>query len=226
MANRTFGINYNKRQGRYTARVTKDGVRVFLGYFDTESEAISAHDNFVRSNEIKCRLNLHDPEPENLIPNTRLIRLTQGKFAIVDEEDFERVNQYTWAAHKFNHTYYASRHATKDGKKALQLIHRFIMGEHHEFIDHKNGEGLFNAKSNLRSCTKQENQMNQRSQINCTSIYKGVCWDKKCSKFMAYISKSNRRKHLGYFTDEIEAAKAYNKKAIELFGEFARLNEF
>jgi len=219
------GVGFNKRMGKYTARATLNGIRVFLGYFDSHQEASSCRDSFIISNKTNGKLSIKESVGIDNIPNTKLIMLTRGKFAIVDDDDFERVNQYNWFANKIGNTYYALRHVTNDGKKSIQLMHHFIMGCKHEFIDHKNGDGLHNYKSNLRPCTKQQNQMNQRKQLNCSSVYKGVCFDKKYGKWIAYISKDYKRKHIGYFTEEKDAAIAYNDKAKELFGEFAKLND-
>ncbi len=146
----------------------------------------------------------------------KLIPLSQGKFAKVDNEDFDRLKEINWCLS-------AGRYVTN---LVLGYIHRFIMNAPpHLEVDHENGDGLDNRKSNLRLATKQQNQMNQRVQkIKKSSKYKGVSWDKSKSKWVSAIKKNYKRINLGRFLNEEEAAKAYDKKAIELFGEFAYLN--
>jgi hypothetical protein len=95
-----------------------------------------------------------------------------------------------------------------------------------KYIDHLDGNGLNNQRSNLRFATKSENGMNRQKQENTTSIYKGVSWHKHNRKWVAYITINGKRSHLGYFISEVDAAKVYNQKAIELFCEFANLNTF
>ena len=158
----------------------------------------------------------------------KLIPLTQGQFAMVDDEDYDRVNQFKWFAQKCRSTFYAGRKTPRvNGKQTYQLMHVFIMGDNplKLDIDHMNGDGLNNQKHMLRFCTHQENSMNQKKPIRkCSSIYKGVCWYKATSKWMAYIQINRRLKHLGYFNSEIEAAMAYNMAAIKHYAEFAFIN--
>jgi hypothetical protein len=92
------------------------------------------------------------------------------------------------------------------------------------FVDHINHNGLDNRKANLRICTNLQNLRNKRPKTGCTSEYKGVHWCKGRNKFRANIYLNKKAIHLGYFHDEIAAAKAYDEKARELFGEFAYLN--
>jgi len=155
------------------------------------------------------------------------IELTQNKYAIIDDEDFERVNQFKWYANYSNGYWRAVRHIKKDtGKRASQLMHRFIMNTSKGMdTDHKNHNGLDNRKSNLRICTHAENMMNQLPRKRkITSEYKGVYWDRECKKWRTRIIPNNKHLHLGYFVNEITAAKMYDRKAKELFGEFACLN--
>ncbi|MHC4574071.1 MAG: HNH endonuclease [Planctomycetota bacterium] len=90
-------------------------------------------------------------------------------------------------------------------------------------VDHIDGNGLNNRKSNLRLCTVRQNLWNRRP-AGGTSLYKGVCWRAEKKKWAARITCRDRRHHLGYFDTEMEAADAYDKKAAALFGEFAYLN--
>lgn len=152
------------------------------------------------------------------------IPLTQGKFAIIDNEDFEWLNQWKWYAIKKNRIYYAGR---KIGKRPYQrnfYMHTQIMKTPIGYeTDHKNHNTLDNRKTNMRNCTHCQNLQNQKS--NCgMSKFKGVSWHKPCNKWRAYIKHNNKFIHLGLFINEIDAAKAYDQKAKELFGKFAYLN--
>ena len=91
-------------------------------------------------------------------------------------------------------------------------------------VDHKDRNSLNNHLSNLRWCTRKENNQNKSKHKNGTSIYKGVCFNKSKNKWIARIYQNDQQIHLGYFTNESEAGRAYDRKAIELFGVFAKLN--
>jgi len=159
------------------------------------------------------------PSPDD--SGVRLIPLTQGKFAIVDADDYERLAKYKWHAYKNGSTYYASR--TSANKKII--MHREIMqAPKGLLVDHIEGNGLNNRKSNLRLCTRVQNARNKRPKHNGSSRYKGVYWHISYRKWAANIRCNGKQKYLGRFDDEIEAAVAYDRKAELLFGEFAYLN--
>lgn len=146
------------------------------------------------------------------------IPLTQGKFALVDDEDYVELNQHKWCAYKQGNTFYAAR--------AVNLMHREILGLKRgdgKVTDHIDHDGLNNQRSNIRVCTQQQNMMNKRKRKNNSSKYKGVYF-LKTNKWIAQIHFDNKSIHLGLFDDELEAAQAYDKKAIELFREFAKTN--
>lgn len=153
----------------------------------------------------------------------RLIPLTQGMYSLVDEEDYERVSEYSWCAHKAKWgMYYA---VTNIDNKTVRL-HRFIMNTVHRevFIDHKSLDTLDNRKSNLRPATNGENQHNTASKAGSSSQYKGVSFDKGKNKWVANIRAKDVGYYLGSFLSEEDAARAYDAKAVELCGDFARLN--
>ena len=147
-----------------------------------------------------------------------LIPLTQGKFAIVDAEDYDRLNRYQWHACKCKSTYYACR---VEGGKTIRMHREIMHAPKGVIVDHINHNGLDNRKGNLRLCTHAQNCYNQRASSTGTSKYKGVCWHKCNRKWIARIRCDGKFYNLGDFENEIEAAKAYDDKAVELFGEFA-----
>jgi len=150
------------------------------------------------------------------------IKLTQGKVAIVDDGDFEALNQYKWHAQKTgNGTFYAAR--GRGGKYVL--LHREIMPTVDGMeVDHINGDGLNCQKRNLRNCTRSQNARNSKISSSSTSGFKGASWHKRDKIWTSGIWVNGKQKHLGNFTLLKEAALAYNEAAIKYFGEFARLN--
>jgi len=150
-----------------------------------------------------------------------LIPLTQGKFAIVDAEDYDRLNQDKWYAGKCKNTYYAGR---VEGGKTIKMHREIMHAPKGVLVDHINHNGLDNRKSNLRLCTHAQNCYNQQACATGTSKYKGVSWHKSNSKWSARIRCDRKFYNLGEFDNQMEAAMAYDDKAVELFGEFAYLN--
>ncbi len=151
----------------------------------------------------------------------RRIPLTQGKFAIVDAEDYYRLVKYRWSAGRNGNTFYACR---RHGGTSL-MMHRVIMdAPKHLIVDHIDHNGLNNRKANLRLCTPTQNSCNMRSFVNAKSRYKGVSFRKRGKKWIASIQYNRKPYQLGTFENEIAAAKAYDEKAKELHGEFACLN--
>lgn len=148
------------------------------------------------------------------------IPLTQGKFALIDEDDFEEVSRYRW------HVV-----GVKDDKPyAMNRVNRLFMHRlitkalPGELVDHRNCDGLDNRRTNLRIATKSLNTANQRPKRGGTSKYKGVYQPKSSTLWVAYITKDQKRTYLGSFISEEDAAHAYDMAAIKLFGEFARVN--
>jgi len=159
---------------------------------------------------------------------TKEIPLTQGFVALVDDEDYERCMKYKWhvSKHKDCRTLYAKGYGgTSNGKYITLSLHRFILNPPKNMqTDHINCNGLDNRKANLRIVTSIQNKQNVNKYENNNSKYKGVCWHKRNKKWIAQICHNKKRIYLGLFTSKIEAARTYDKKAKELFGEFAKLN--
>lgn len=160
----------------------------------------------------------------------REIPLTQGKVALVDNADYDWLNQHKWHANEdCSGNFYAARNLPLGNGKYYHIrMHRQILGlkrgDKRE-IDHKNHKTLDNRRINIRICTHQQNLMNHKLHSNTSSKYKGVYWDKQHKKWRARIYIKGKRKHLGRFEDEKQAALAYNEAAKKYYGEFAFLNK-
>jgi hypothetical protein len=166
--------------------------------------------------------------------NTKQIKLTQGKYALVDEDDFERLNKHKWLCSNVRGKLYAKKaekarrsEKSKTGFYANVIpMTNIILGLRRGIIiDHINGDSLDNRKQNLRVVTVQQNNMNRRKLVGLTSKYKGVYFDKSRDNYMAHITINGKMKNLGRFLDEKEAARAYDSAAISLFEQFALLNK-
>ena len=166
------------------------------------------------------------------------IKLTQGKFTVIDDDLYKSLLEYMeehgvggwYAYNNHGHCFYAVAPVEKGG---LLYLHRVIAeiadlpipSSKHTQIDHRNRNGLDNMVCNLRWVTSGQNQYNTKNyNVRKTSKYRGVCRFKNCSKWVAKISFNSRKVHIGYFTDEEEAARAYDKKKIEITGEHYGLN--
>lgn len=158
----------------------------------------------------------------------RRIPLSQGQYAIVDPEDYERLSKYKWHVKKEPRTFYAIRSEPyKKGRRRKNItMHRVILPVPEGlFVDHINHNGLDNRKANLRPATKRQNTCNSRPSRNKKyTKYKGVWWHKDSKKWVATIRHNYKGIHLGYFDDEIEAAKAYDRAARKYQGEYAKIN--
>jgi len=155
------------------------------------------------------------------------IPLTQGKYTIVDDEDYESLSQHKWYAKKQSGTYYAVRNVTVSTKKQKTIrMHRVIMDAPSGMeVDHINHDGLDNRKSiNLRLCDKHGNQRNQRIRKGTTSKYKGVHWQKEGRLWVAQAKRDGKQYYLGCSKNEIVAAKKYDTFVKDHYGEYAYLN--
>jgi hypothetical protein len=154
------------------------------------------------------------------------IILTQGKKTIVDDCDYDLVKKYNWHALKGRHTFYALTRI--DGKYIS--MHRLILGlkDRLQWGDHKNGNGLINTRDNLRVSSPSQNAINRKHQWskNKSSKFNGVTKRVRNKKqiWSATICKDGKHKFIGQFKDELSAALAYDRAALELHGEFANLN--
>jgi len=139
------------------------------------------------------------------------------KFVLVDNEDYKWLNQYTWY---FTNVGYA----TTEINYKRYLMHRLIMKTPKGMdTDHINHNILDNRRENLRIATRAQNNANGKGRKH-TSIYKGICWVTEKKKWKAQIAFNKKTIHLGYFNNELRASKIYDKKARELYGEFALSN--
>ena len=155
------------------------------------------------------------------------IPLTQGRFALIDDDDFDKVVAYrSWHAVESRGTFYARTNVhCKDGHWTLLPMHRLIMGVSGNLqVDHKNGDGLDNRKENLRVCTQGENAKNRRRSSLSTSPFKGVSFRKRERRWVARVNSNGKRLWLGMYSTAEEAARVYDAKAREVYGAFARTN--
>ena len=163
----------------------------------------------------------------------KTIELTKGYVALVDDEDFDKVNEFKWQANEARRkdgsigTVYVTRTVYgESGTKVTQRLHRFLtdVTDPKIEVDHRDGNGLNNQSENLRISSRTQNQGNSRKQTGTSSKFKGVTWNKRRCEWHAQIQISAKKRHLGDFDSEIEAALAYDTAACALFGDFAHCN--
>jgi hypothetical protein len=155
------------------------------------------------------------------------IFLTQGKSALVDDGDYEKLKRFKWhAQHQRCGNWYAARNINRNGKHEIQYMHNAISKSRADTqTDHADGDGLHNWRNNLREITRGQNQHNQKVRTGKkSSRFKGVYWHKPSERWVSQITIDGKTQALGYFKDEVDAANAYDDAAMEHFGEFARLN--
>lgn len=151
----------------------------------------------------------------------RLVNLTRGKYAIVDDADFEWISSFRWQllSSPSGHCYAAM---WSNGK--CILMHRLITGaESGAYVDHYSGDGLDNRRSNIRICTQSQNIAWAKMSAGASG-FRGV-YKRRSGKLEVRIKVNGVRRYVGSFRSPMEAAIAYNKAAMEAFGEFARVNE-
>jgi hypothetical protein len=155
------------------------------------------------------------------------IKLTQGKVAIVDDEDYEWLSQWKWYANKRGYTYYALRCPWVDRKPDPRFMHREILGLKKgdgKIVDHLDRDGLHNWKNNLRIVTPSISILNRKKNKNNTSGYRGVSWNKNAQKWIVNIGINDNNIYCGLYSDIIAAAHIYDIAALKYFGEHAILN--
>lgn len=161
------------------------------------------------------------------------ISLTQGKVALVDDEDFEALNEHRWFAHTDGTNFYAGRKLPRQcGIQRMEHMHRVVLARiigrelnRGEYPDHINSDGLDNRRTNLRLATSAQNQRNcRRHSRNPSSKYLGVSWDKRAGQWKAYMMVSGKQVFLGYRHSEVEAAKAREAYIVDHPELFARSN--
>ncbi len=152
----------------------------------------------------------------------RLIPLTRGRVAQVDEDDYARIRQHKWRY--MTNGYAAKEDATVDKKESILMHHEILWCPEGFEVDHINGDKLDNTKANLRVCTRGENQRNVPKLKNNKSGYKGVTFDRWTGRWVAKIGHKGKHINLGRYKTPELAAKAYDRAAIEYHGEFASLN--
>ena len=155
-----------------------------------------------------------------------VVKTGRGYHCVLDIEDEKTWDKFPWQYNKTTQEFMFQRGSALLGFTRYKLS-RFLLGVNNpdECVDHINGDRFDNRKCNLRICTKAENNRNKvKTQNKTTSKYKGVYWERSCNRWRVQMEKNGRRYNVGVFKDEVEAAKAYDKKALELYGEFACLN--
>lgn len=152
------------------------------------------------------------------------IPLTQGRVAVIDFDDFEKVRGMKWYAHKERRRFYACREDCATGKRVY--LHRLLIaGSPGLQVNHINGDGLDNRQENLQVCTLQQNSFaHQHKRKNTSSKYRGVSWDNQNERWRANIKLNGKLIFLGRFEEELYAANAYDTAAIKYFGEYAAPN--
>ena len=145
------------------------------------------------------------------------IELTQGKVALLDDEDFEEIAAFKWYAERQHHTFYAQRAVRRlDGGRTIEYLHRVILARmlgralaKDEQVDHIDGDGLNNQRANLRPATNAQNGRNCRHRVsNPSSQYLGVSWHKGSKKWQTLIQIDRKKLYLGRYATELEAALA------------------
>lgn len=200
----------------YDTRVNQNTANRVSSWTPPVRSGINPVGFFIGDSQMK-RIDISTPK----YPNT---------FTLVDDEDFEWLNQQKWCAKEGRNTTYVTRTVylgggSKNRKYKGLSMHRVVMNaKKGQEIDHRSRCGLDNTKNNLRVCTRIQNSRNSRPHKISSSRFKGVSWSIYHRKWLSRLYINKKQLHLGYRDSEIECAKLYDKKAKELFGEFANTN--
>lgn len=145
------------------------------------------------------------------------ITLSRGETTQVDDSDHDSLSQFKWYLNRYGY-------AVRVDKRKCIFMHRVLMlPAGRQRVDHKDRNPLNNQRSNLRLCTASENLANRPKPMGSDG-YKGVYWHKRAGKWASCITHQYRSIYLGVFVDPAQAARAYDKAAVQLFGDFAWLN--
>lgn len=156
----------------------------------------------------------------------RYLHLTKGKVAQIDDQDWNKISHLKWSAQRRGRLWYAATYVKDDDKNYHPVyLHRFILDAPSGVqVDHIDGNGLNCTRKNLRLASAVQNRRNSKRYANNKTGYKGVMFYKRDHNYRAYIKVGTRQIHLGYYPTPEQAARAYDRAALEHFGEFARLN--
>ncbi len=166
-----------------------------------------------------CRNYRLRPKTPDLADGTvKRIPIAGGLYAYVDAADYPEISRHKW---RLVGTGYAGRHE----KGKLIFMHREIMKPPKgKVVDHISGHRMDNTRANMHICTPAENNRNRGKHHGTSSQYLGVFYHKPTRKWLASIGIGGKRRNIGRFDDEVEAARAYDRAAVEQSGEFVRLN--
>lgn len=161
--------------------------------------------------------------PIRVAGDVAYIPLTKGYEAVIDAFDVPLVCGHNWFAAISGDVVYARRSGWKDGKPLTVRLHRALLGDPPDvLVDHRDGDGLNNRRSNLRTATRAQNGQNVKPRKTNSSGFKGVTWHKENRRWCAQIKAQGVKKHIGYFATAEEAASAYADASNRLHGEFGR----
>jgi hypothetical protein len=218
---------YQVQSGRYRARIGFNSKQIYIGTYDTYEEAADAYDE--KKAELKLQqqsiISINNVIKRNTDGHAIIEIVTDGALVecIVDDDIYFELNKFTW--HISNG--YVQRH---EGNTSIR-IHRHIMGAENgdnTIIDHINNNRLDNRKVNLRISNSSLNNHNRKKSEKASSIYYGVFKGRVLQDgtqcFVAQVTKDGIVYHLGSYRTELDAARAYNEKATELYKDYARLN--
>jgi hypothetical protein len=158
---------------------------------------------------------------------SKRIPLSRGKWALISDEDFERVNAYKWCCDRNGYACRMVHIATVDGIRSRRkvMLHRFILDAPVGMeVDHANHNKLDNRRVNIRLATKTQNRANARPRTTGSSKYKGVSWHRRDGGWCAGIHINSATKFLGVYKDEAAAARVYDAAAYAAWGDYAFLN--
>jgi hypothetical protein len=246
------GVAWHKATSKWRAYAKKDGKQVALGYFASDVDAAKAYDSYMRENFPEySSFNFSEDGPTEEQANQESDQPleyggqedfdpTEFRFALIEGFDdyivFENGVVYNWRIDKIvrgsvdKEGYHSVHIFNSDGEKILRVHILVAKGfipnpENKKFVDHIDGNRGNNSSNNLRWATSQENSMNKKKKSTSTSKYKGVSWNSGRGLWEARIKTEYKHEGIGYFETEEEAARAYNDRAVEVFGEFASINK-